>query len=402
MEDRTPTPGQEGRMLITPEDGSAPFYAKLTMADNPTSPGTPLNKNTLLRDGTEISLFGSAENRTVDEAFQGIGVQIALIKGDQASITLTVQDQAGNPVPGLLINNVVDADGKAVYTNDSGIANGYVAEGHATISVSGYADVADYSETFQVIKGESYIKVWTVTTRDFFKVVSTQNLKFSENVEQVDVSVGGAGGGAGGYLYGDYVAQSGGGGGGGYVATQTAVTFSPNIAYPAIIGAGGRGSSMGNGSAGGSSSFLGVTADGGNGGFGALEGGSAGTGNGNGANGVSNAIGGNGGVGTQSIYISFAETGPYGGGGGSGGAMNSEGSTVIQGGSGGAPGGGNGGSADADYNLAKGVSGLPNTGGGGGSGAIAVRREGGVFRSGQPGIGGSGCVAIRMHLKTAA
>ena len=52
MEDRTPTPGQEGRVLITPENGSAPFYAKVTMADNPTNPGTPLNKASLLTDET--------------------------------------------------------------------------------------------------------------------------------------------------------------------------------------------------------------------------------------------------------------------------------------------------------------------------------------------------------------
>ena len=50
MQDRVPTPGQEGRVLITPEDGSTPFYAKVSMADNPTNPGTPLNKQNLLQD----------------------------------------------------------------------------------------------------------------------------------------------------------------------------------------------------------------------------------------------------------------------------------------------------------------------------------------------------------------
>lgn len=70
MDDRTPTPGQEGRVLITPDDGSTPFYAKVTMADNPTNPGTPLNKQTFLQDSTEILLFGDADNRTVDDVFQ--------------------------------------------------------------------------------------------------------------------------------------------------------------------------------------------------------------------------------------------------------------------------------------------------------------------------------------------
>lgn len=70
MEDRIPTPGQDGRVLITPENGSAPFYATIAMADNPTNPGTPLNKQTFLQDSTEILLFGDAGNRTVDDVFQ--------------------------------------------------------------------------------------------------------------------------------------------------------------------------------------------------------------------------------------------------------------------------------------------------------------------------------------------
>lgn len=35
------------RVLITPEDGSAPFYATLTRADEPTVLGTPLNATVL-------------------------------------------------------------------------------------------------------------------------------------------------------------------------------------------------------------------------------------------------------------------------------------------------------------------------------------------------------------------
>lgn len=72
MEDRIPTPGQEGRVFITPEDGSPPYHAVLTMADNPTQEGTPLNKETLLQDSTEVAIFGNANNRTVDEAFSGV------------------------------------------------------------------------------------------------------------------------------------------------------------------------------------------------------------------------------------------------------------------------------------------------------------------------------------------
>ena len=70
MKNRIPTPGQEGRVLITPEDASiAPFYARMAMADNPTAEGTPLTKETLLQDSTETALWGGAADRTPDAAF---------------------------------------------------------------------------------------------------------------------------------------------------------------------------------------------------------------------------------------------------------------------------------------------------------------------------------------------
>lgn len=50
MLDRVPT--KPGRMLITPENGGAPYYATVTRADEPVQEGTPLNKNTLLSDAT--------------------------------------------------------------------------------------------------------------------------------------------------------------------------------------------------------------------------------------------------------------------------------------------------------------------------------------------------------------
>ncbi|MDD4688316.1 MAG: hypothetical protein PHE51_01030 [Eubacteriales bacterium] len=48
MQDRIPQ--NPGRVLITPENGGAPFYATITRADNPLEVGTPLNKATLLSD----------------------------------------------------------------------------------------------------------------------------------------------------------------------------------------------------------------------------------------------------------------------------------------------------------------------------------------------------------------
>lgn len=75
MQDRTPTPGQEGRVLITPENGSAPFYAKVEMADNPTNPGTPLNKETLLQDST-AALYGLDETAVPDDVLAHLPMSI--------------------------------------------------------------------------------------------------------------------------------------------------------------------------------------------------------------------------------------------------------------------------------------------------------------------------------------
>lgn len=59
MKDRVPA--NPGRVLITPEDGSAPFYATMTRADNPTQEGTPLNTDSLLKNETAaLFLLGSS------------------------------------------------------------------------------------------------------------------------------------------------------------------------------------------------------------------------------------------------------------------------------------------------------------------------------------------------------
>lgn len=71
MQNRVPTAGQEGRVLITPEDGSAPFFARVSMADNPTQPGTPFSKETMLKDAT-AALFGLEATAVPDDVFNAI------------------------------------------------------------------------------------------------------------------------------------------------------------------------------------------------------------------------------------------------------------------------------------------------------------------------------------------
>ena len=404
MEDRIPTPGQEGRMLITPEDGSAPYYAKITMADNPTNPGTPLNKETLLQDATETALFGSANNRTVDDAFRGIANKIDLIMGDQAAITVTVTDQAGHPVTHVLVNGVYGEDGSTVYTNSSGIATGYISEGTQTISVTGYADLENISKQLDVVKGATITETLTPTRRNFLHLTQSQNVKFSGDVTTVDSNPVGGGGGAGyGALYSGRYGASGGAGAGGHSVMQAGISITPNTDYPAVIGSGGRAATENiRASAGGTSSFLGVTATGGNPGSNASRSssgwggtpGTGGTGNGNGANGAESDgdtedNGKNGSIGTEYGYLSYTSTGRMGGGGGSGTPDRG-----VAGGKGAGYGGDGGYAADQPP-----TPGQDGYGGGGGSGGVKLGKDEPGYEGeiGSSARGGNGAVNIRIH-----
>ena len=68
MRDRQPL--DPNRVLVTPENGSAPFYATITRADNPVDPGHRLNKFTLLKDETCAMLGGDPQTMVPDDALQ--------------------------------------------------------------------------------------------------------------------------------------------------------------------------------------------------------------------------------------------------------------------------------------------------------------------------------------------
>lgn len=63
MNDRTPT--KPGRVLITPESG-VPYYAVLTMADEPTQEGTPPTKANLLTDAVAALWGGDSSSNVTD------------------------------------------------------------------------------------------------------------------------------------------------------------------------------------------------------------------------------------------------------------------------------------------------------------------------------------------------
>lgn len=391
MRDRTPTKALENGALrygVYAEDGSLLRHEYLALEDDPADPGTELRKSTLLQDSTEVSLFGSAADRTVDEAFAGIAGQLKLIKSDMAAITLTVQDTNGKPIPDALVQGILSENGQAVYTDANGVATGYIGEGQQVVKVSGYADVEDYSETLTVVKGTNISKTWKLTTNNFLSVKSSRSVKFTGNVSTIDYSVtSGGGGGGAGYGY-----PGGGGGAGGGTITKTGVEISPNTVYPATVGAGGEGGTSldYDGHPGGQSSFMGDAPAGGNPGLSPVGGGSGGPGGiggsgsqggGSGGNGGSNSDNGsNGSNATATAFTSFAETKSLGGGGAGGEGKNYSGTSATDG-------------------I---VGGAANTGGGGSGGYGAGKDKDGDYNTSSGSYGYSGYIGIRMHLKSAA
>ena len=353
-----------------------------------------------------ISLYGLESDDTPNDIFLLLYKKLKMINEGLAEVTIIAKTQSGNPLKGILLPDLKDSDGKDVYTDSSGKAT-FFAKGGTTakITFSNYGDIEDFTESFTVNSGEIIAKEITLKVRNFFRVTSTQNVRFTKNTSRVDVSVGGGGGGAwriGKQSSGDPY-RSAGGGGGGYAKSQENVEFVTDTTYTATVGAGGNVDEKG-----GTSSFMGVSAQGGEPGQGSFDSSSnveGGQGNGNGADGVSTTfsmsveVPGNAGKsGANTIFNSSESSTPHGGGGGSGSLKRPGRYDSIDGGRGGSPGGGDGGDA-AQNNERNGKNGTNGTGGGGGSAGIWYDEGSASF--GTPGVGGSGVVTMRMHLISA-
>lgn len=376
-------------------------------------------KKEILLSTTSTS-YDLPESAVPDDIFQNIRVRLNLIGSGQAYLALTLVDTNGNKMSGVKVTGFVKDE---IYSDDNGIAKGYIVVGGATLKVSGYADITDNSILITAKSGEFVTNSLTLTTTNFLQITSSRSYMFSPNVQFIDVSIVGGGGGRGGGAGEDQgYSRSGGGGGAGDV--QELVNFVPDstIAYTVVVGAGGSGGefsdnrymssfSAKSGGNGGDSSAFNVTATGGSGGGGASSngsgyGGSVGVGgssqNGAGASGVSHRYSGfsngiAGSAGTKNTYKSFSEDQLSGGGGRSGVAGYGQGI----GGKGGSPAGGNGGTAG--YGSSDGSNGVNTLGGGrGGRGSYANWNSDDKSwddNSTNGGKGGSGMVAIRMHLK---
>ena len=348
--------------------------------------------NVVLNSQDLLSEFQLDDGSNIDDVLLWIKRKQDLIQYNKAGVNVTVQTAGGTPWSGLTITGInanIDGTGACI-TDEQGKCFGYCNAGSVTIAVSGnsYADISYNNQQIQAEVAQMYNVQLTATLYNFRQYTSSTTVRFSDNVERVDVSVGAGGGGGGGNMG----TKSGRGGGGGWSIIQENASFSSDISYSLQIGSGGQVFVDG-----GNSSFLQTEATGGK------SGESSGNGSGNGGNpgGTSNRDpGGPGGSGTTYIYTSFEEQTLYGGGGGGGAYCNSTALVDVSGGIGGDPGGGKGAGVSRrgsqhTISATPGVSGLA----GGGGGQSIYRNASEVLARGFPAAGGSGRVAIRMHLK---
>ena len=380
MEDRLPTPGQEGRVLITPEDGSAPFYAKVEMADNPTQAGTPLNKQTLLQDAT-CSILGIPNTSVPNDAFAKLSLGIG-----KYGYIIYVTYPDGSPAEGYTVNGATAPDGNTAITNAAGVAVAVSEEESITVGIiSPYVDIGDINGV--TIQSAGILTTQNITLQPIERLLtSSDTYEFSPPAKTADFCAVGAGGGS--------VATPGGplasGGGGGYVSNLLNYSLSIKT-FSVLIGAGGQplnaSGPLPQGNDGGTTSVsVGsnaiLTANGGSGATAYYIGGN-GNGKGGDATTLSSAYGS---PGTGYKFNEQSQGVPGGGGGGA--SLLFDSGVTPQQPTGGDPKGGMGGYFSRDGNRS--VNGTPGRvpGGGGGTGAYTGF------------AGGNGGVYVRAHYDT--
>lgn len=334
--------------------------------------------DTMLTPSVSQDLF--SRNISLDEAISIVtGVLVS-----QKAITVTVKDEAGNPIEGAIINGLE----RNPATNSNGIAAGRLSSYNLNV-ISPYIDLQNKSVVVSTTTARNIdIVLEKYADNKILRFEQSKSVKFSNNIKNIDVCCVGGGGAGGSMAFNaDYTNLACGGGGGGGIVNATNIAVTPLIDNSLIVGSGGNYKDGGyTGGNGGTSSFLNIVANGGFGGTGKIGG------TGNLAGGNSGAVGcGNGGNGEQnggnSIVSEFNDNTTYYSGGGGGGSSSQSGSAKT----GGSPNGANGARFTLAATNAKGP-------GGGGGGAFGYRPDSGstgYSAKGSP--GGPGLVAIRLH-----
>ena len=236
MTDRQPAKGKEGRVLITPEDGSSPFYARLEMADEPLDPGTPLCKGTLLSDTTaaQIASGGSMTPTTVDEALMMLYTLLSLVPSGSSRIIIRVLDEQRRPIQSA----VVVINDTLIYTNSLGVASAETNNGEFSVELFAGIGYSDWGKTqqFRIPTGSSRLCNFVVSDAPTGDIIikNTASYVISSHISSVDACVVGAGGNGAEirYYYKEnmsYVIFAC-GGAGGYVKNELSIPVSGGFA----------------------------------------------------------------------------------------------------------------------------------------------------------------------------
>lgn len=199
---------------------------------------TYLSKANLLSDATEVAIWETAKNRTVNDALKMLA---DVAYGRVASLTLTVNDTDGNPIPDVTVrldsaptvgtDPTTGTDGKIKLDTNAGEHTvylvyplGYSAEtGSTTVQVTGNTAI-----TVQSVSRKADTTVFTLTEAKSFYI--------SRHLSPVEFDLRG-GGGSGCAIAGRYVSSQisrAQGGAGGYVTKTGAVDVSGKLirVYP--------------------------------------------------------------------------------------------------------------------------------------------------------------------------
>lgn len=211
---RNRTSANPGRVLITPEDGSAAFYATLTRADNPTEAGDPLSKETLLTDAT-AALYGLDATAVPDEVLERIS---RMFPANMGVLTVYIASASGSPIDTMIRITPAINDETEFMTLPNGRFSIFAPPGTYTVSIVGspFITTRDSAKSVTVTSGcfvqTSFTAEWVDSGKAYIE--ESRTLYVPEHLSSVDLcAIGGGGsggqdvnnngratGGAGGYL----------------------------------------------------------------------------------------------------------------------------------------------------------------------------------------------------------
>ena len=338
---------------------------------------------------TTSAAYG-VENGSVKDALNGLYQYIH----SSDVVTIKVVDVSNNPLPNITANGITGSP----QSGTDGVIKG-VADSNSVTLVSPYVDTIK-TKTVDVSKYKNTTRTLIVTMDSvadgaIIRYTSSQNVRFSNRVSNIDVCCVG-GGGAGGRGTSGSKGQGLGGGGGGIV-NLISFAVNANVGYQIKIASGGTYTGSVASNSGGDSSFgSNVIANGGGGvtvnaSSGGMVPGKAGA-DGCGDRGSSSTV-----AGSNKTISEFNDGLIYysGGGGAASGVIYPSSSNPKNGGK---PNGANGAWFNRNTNKTENAT-AAGIGGGGGGGIDATYNQYGRYGA-DGSSGGPGLVSIRVHLKS--